>query len=196
MQQVMAGQLATRFLQQTLKRNALLGEPPLQCPNAQMQLSCEVLYPWAVAGKQLLQNRFSLFAEGFLRELLREFRFKLRRDNREQLRVGGDKGQVHIRFAEYQRILVGLELYRTVKMRFVNFSVYWNSLELHSFRTQRPSSASAGDGNDPCETHVNQERRLLFVREKPDELDRAFISSFNQPDFLWTGQLFVAREPL
>src|SRR6266481_2906257 len=34
------------------------------------------------------------------------------------------------------------------------------------------------------------------MREKPDELNRAFISPFNQTDFLWTGELFVAREPL
>src|SRR5260370_19420808 len=34
------------------------------------------------------------------------------------------------------------------------------------------------------------------MREKPNELPRAFISPFNQTDFLWTGELFVARQPL
>src|SRR5216683_1615514 len=34
------------------------------------------------------------------------------------------------------------------------------------------------------------------MREKPNELHRAFISPFNHTDFLWTGELFVARQPL
>ena len=32
--------------------------------------------------------------------------------------------------------------------------------------------------------------------EKPDELDRAFIAPFDETDFLWTSELFVARQPL
>ena len=32
--------------------------------------------------------------------------------------------------------------------------------------------------------------------EKPDELDRAFIVPFDETDFLWTSELFVARQPL
>ena len=32
--------------------------------------------------------------------------------------------------------------------------------------------------------------------EKPDELDRAFITPFDETDFLWTSELFVARQPL
>ena len=31
--------------------------------------------------------------------------------------------------------------------------------------------------------------------EKPDELDRAFIVPFDETDFLWTSELFVARQP-
>ena len=30
------------------------------------------------------------------------------------------------------------------------------------------------------------------MREKPDELDRAFIAAFDETDFLWTGELLVA----
>jgi hypothetical protein len=36
MDQIMAGQLMTRFFQQTLKRNTLLGKPPLQRSSAQV----------------------------------------------------------------------------------------------------------------------------------------------------------------
>jgi hypothetical protein len=32
--------------------------------------------------------------------------------------------------------------------------------------------------------------------EKPDELDRPFIAPFDETDFLWTSELFVARQPL
>jgi hypothetical protein len=38
MEQVMAGQLATRFFQQTLKRNTFLSKPPLQRSSAQLKL--------------------------------------------------------------------------------------------------------------------------------------------------------------
>ena len=34
------------------------------------------------------------------------------------------------------------------------------------------------------------------MREKPEELDRAFIAPFDQTDFFWTRELFVARRPL
>lgn len=34
------------------------------------------------------------------------------------------------------------------------------------------------------------------MREKPAELDRAFISSFDQTDFFWTRELLVTRRPL
>jgi hypothetical protein len=36
MEKVMPSQFTTRFFQQTLKRDPLLGEPPLQCPSAQV----------------------------------------------------------------------------------------------------------------------------------------------------------------
>ncbi len=32
--------------------------------------------------------------------------------------------------------------------------------------------------------------------EKPDELNRTFIAPFDETDFLWTSELFVARQPL
>src|SRR2546422_8059397 len=41
-------------------------------------------------------------AESFLRELLRQLRLKLWRDNREQISVVSYKGQLHIRLAEYR----------------------------------------------------------------------------------------------
>jgi len=34
------------------------------------------------------------------------------------------------------------------------------------------------------------------VCEEPDELDGAFIAPTDYTDFLWTGELFVARQPL
>src|SRR5437588_6634499 len=34
------------------------------------------------------------------------------------------------------------------------------------------------------------------MREKPDELDCTFICTFDETDFLRTGELFVARQPL
>ena len=44
MEQVVTGQFATGFVQQTLKGNALLGKAALQCPSAEVQLSCEIVY--------------------------------------------------------------------------------------------------------------------------------------------------------
>jgi hypothetical protein len=32
--------------------------------------------------------------------------------------------------------------------------------------------------------------------QKPDELDRVFIAPFDETNFLWTSELFVARQPL
>lgn len=34
------------------------------------------------------------------------------------------------------------------------------------------------------------------MREKPDELDRAFIVPFDETDFFWTSELFVARQSI
>jgi hypothetical protein len=51
------------------------------------------------------------------------------------------------------------------------------------------------DANNLCEAHVYQQRWLLLMREKPDELDRAFIPPFDDTNFLWTRELFVARQP-
>jgi len=34
------------------------------------------------------------------------------------------------------------------------------------------------------------------VCEEPDELDGAFIAPTDYTDFLWTSELFVARQPL
>jgi hypothetical protein len=72
------------------------GEAALQGPSAEVQLSCEILYPRTLTGEQLLQNAFGLFAKILLRELLRELRLKLRRDSREQVSVVSDKVEIHI----------------------------------------------------------------------------------------------------
>ena len=93
MEQVVTGQLTTGPVQQTLKGNALLAEAALQRSSAEVQLSCEILYPRTLTGEQLLQNAFGLFAKILLRELLRELRLKLRRDSREQVSVVSDKGE-------------------------------------------------------------------------------------------------------
>ena len=34
------------------------------------------------------------------------------------------------------------------------------------------------------------------MRQQPEELNRAFITAFDETDFLWTSELFVARQPL
>ena len=34
------------------------------------------------------------------------------------------------------------------------------------------------------------------MREQPNELDRTFIASLDETDFLWTSELFIARQPL
>jgi hypothetical protein len=92
-EEVVTGQFATGLVQQALKSNAVLGEAPLQGPSAEVQFSCEILYPRTLTGEQLLQNAFGLFAKILLRELLRELRLKLRRDSREQVSVVSNKGE-------------------------------------------------------------------------------------------------------
>src|SRR5437879_5107361 len=81
-------------------------------------------------------------------------------------------------------------------MRLIHFWAYRSSLKLHALRIQGPPSASACDANNPCETHVHQQRRLFLVCEEPDKLDRAFTAPTDYTDFLRTSELFVARQPL
>jgi hypothetical protein len=81
-------------------------------------------------------------------------------------------------------------------MRFEHFSMRWSSFKLHPFGTQRAANAPMRHSDDPRETHVHQQRRFLVMREKPDELDSGFIRPFYYADLLWTGKLFVARQPL
>jgi hypothetical protein len=95
-EEVVTGQFATGLVQQALKRNAVLSEAALRGPSAEVQLSCEILYPRTLTGEQLLQNAFGLFAKILLRELLRELRLKLRRDSREKVSVVSNKGEIHI----------------------------------------------------------------------------------------------------
>src|SRR2546422_1930508 len=95
-------------------------------------------------------------AESFLRELLRQLRLKLWRDNREQISVVSYKGQLHIRLAEYQGILVGLELYGAAEMGLIDVSVRRSSLKLDSLGVDRATSASPSDADNPCETDVHQ----------------------------------------
>src|SRR5882762_3419440 len=108
----------------------------------------------------------------------------------------GHKWQFHVRFVEYQGILVGLELYWTTEMRFVHFSVRGSSLKLNPTGIQRAANAAMRHSDDPRETHVHQQRWLLLMREKPDKLDSGLIPPFYYTDLLRTGELFVARQPL
>src|SRR5258708_4799541 len=78
-------------------------------------------------------------------------------------------------------------------MCLIHFSVYRSSLKLHALRIHRPPSASACDANNPCETHVHQQRRLFLVCEEPDELDCAFIAPTDYTDFLWTSMKASAK---
>src|SRR5437870_939347 len=48
--------------------------------------------------------------------------------------------------------------------------------KLHALWIQGPPGASAPDADNPCETYIHQQRRLFLMRQKPDELNRAFIS--------------------
>src|SRR5258708_32551039 len=144
----------------------------------------------------MLQNAFCLLRKSLVRKLLSQFRLKVRRDCRQQVGNMGHEWQFHIRFAEYQRVLVGLELYRTPEMRFVHSSLHWSSLKPHPPGTQRTPNAALRHRDDPGKTHVHQQRRLLLVRKKPEELDGEFIPPFDYADFLWTSELFVARHSL
>src|SRR6266699_3144397 len=69
-------------------------------------------------------------------------------------------------------------------------------LKLDSLGSQRSSRASLGEGHNPCKADVYQQRRLLLMRQQPEELNRAVITAFYETDFLWTSELFVARQPL
>src|SRR5207245_5109847 len=93
------------------------------------------------------------------------------------------------------RVLVGLETYRTAKMRFVHFPVRCSSLKLHPLGAQRASNAPLRQREDPRKTDVHQQRRFLVMRQKPDELDSGFIPSLDDADRLWAGALFVPRNP-
>jgi hypothetical protein len=95
-EQVVTGQFMTGFIQQTLKGNALPSEAALQGPSAEVQLSCEILYSGTLTGEYLFQNTFCLFGKSLPRELLREFRFQLRRDSRKQVSVVSAKGEFYI----------------------------------------------------------------------------------------------------
>ena len=70
------------------------------------------------------------------------------------------------------------------------------SLKLDSLGMERSSRASLTESNNPCKADVYQQGRLLLMREQPNELDRTFIASLDETDFLWTSELFIARRPL
>src|SRR5579862_243677 len=81
-------------------------------------------------------------------------------------------------------------------MRLIDVSMRRSSLEFDPLGAYRSSNTSLTEANNPCEAHVHQQWRLLLMRKKPEELDRAFIDLFEQADFFWTGELFVACRPL
>jgi hypothetical protein len=85
--QIVTGQFTTGLVQQSLKRDAMLGEAALQGSSAQVQLSREVLYPRTLTGEQLLQNAFCLLSKTLACKLLRQFCLKLWRDGRQQISV-------------------------------------------------------------------------------------------------------------
>jgi hypothetical protein len=78
-------------------------------------------------------------------------------------------------------------------MRFVHLSMRGCSLKLDPVGMEQSPSTSLREGDNPCEAHVYQQGGLLLMREKPDELDRAFVAPFDETNFLRTGELFVAR---
>src|SRR5436190_5473036 len=114
-----------------------------------MQLSGEVLYRGTLACKQVLEDGLCLFRESLVRELLRQFRLKLRCHDPEQISVMCDERKVQIRLIEYQRVLVGIEFYRTVKVGLVQCSVCWRSLQRHPLGTERPSEPAMQHGHHP-----------------------------------------------
>ncbi len=132
-----------------------------------MQLSGEVLNRGALTCEQVLEDGLCLFRESLVCELLRQFRLKLRRHDPEQIAVICDERKVQIRLVEYQRVLVGIELYRTVKVGLVQRSVCWRSLQLHPLGTERPSEPATHHGHHPRKAHVHQERRRFEPAPKP-----------------------------
>ena len=66
-------------------------------------------------------------------------------------------------------------------------------MQLDPLRVYRPSSTSLTQSENPCEAHIYQQRRLLLMRQQPKEPDREFVASFEQADFFWTRELFIAR---
>jgi hypothetical protein len=60
-------------------------------------------------------------------------------------------------------------------MCLVHFSIRGSSLKLYPLRIQWSSGASVADPNNPSEAQVYQQRRLLLMRQEPDELDRASL---------------------
>ena len=87
MQQVVAGQLAARLLNQLLERRAILGEPPLQRPLARAQLFRHVLEPRSPPRQQRFQDALDLLADRSRSERLLQLGLELRRDGREQVRA-------------------------------------------------------------------------------------------------------------
>src|SRR5205085_11663906 len=95
-----------------------------------------------------------------------------------------------------QSILRGLEFYRAVEIRLIDFPIGRRPLQLDPLRVYRLSSTSLTQRDNPCEAHIYQQRRLLLMRQQPEEPDREFVAPFEQTDFLWTSELFIARRPL
>jgi hypothetical protein len=81
-------------------------------------------------------------------------------------------------------------------MRFVDLSVGWRPLKLYPLGNQRSPNTPTPHRDDPRKTYIHQQVRLLLVRQEPDELDSGLVSSFDDADLLWTGELFVAGNAL
>ena len=77
-------------------------------------------------------------------------------------------------------------------MCLVNFSMRGGPLKLDSSCMHGSSSTSLSQCNDPCKTDVHQQRRLFLMRHQPRELDGAFITAFDEADFLRTRELLIA----
>ena len=154
-------QFAAGLFHQLLKRRSIFGEATLQSARAQAQFPCHIMYAGTLPCEQLLQCTFYLLAEVFLGKLPLQFGLKLRRNRRQQIGVIGDERGIHIGLVEHEDIPSGSEFDRALKVRFIHLPICLRPPKFDAFRVNRPTGPAPGNGQDPGETDVNQQRPAL-----------------------------------
>ena len=77
------------------------------------------------------------------------------------------EGPIDIHFIEDEHVATRIEFHRTLKMRFVHFSVRFRALEFHALGMDRAPGSSTADGDNPGETKIDQGRWLGLMGEQP-----------------------------